>query len=45
MTCVTDEEVIRFIANNTFIDGSSLSSSFPGIEQFLADYRAQADNT
>ena len=36
----TDEEVIRFVAENTFLDGESLNTVFPMIEDFLAEYRA-----
>ena len=36
----TDEEVIRFVAENTFLDGESLNAVFPMIEDFLAEYRA-----
>ena len=40
----TDQERIRFISENTFIDGQSLISRLPEIEQFLTEYRTQADN-
>ena len=40
----TDQERIRFISENTFINGQSLMTRFPEIEQFLTEYRTQADN-
>lgn len=35
----TDQEYIRFIAENTFVDGKSLSEVYPQIEDFLTYYR------
>ena len=40
----TDEEVIRFVAENTFLDGESLNAVFPMIEEFLVEYRAQGED-
>lgn len=40
----TDEEVVRFIADNTFVDGESLNQVFPQVEEFLTQYRAEAEN-
>ena len=33
------EEVISYIADNTFVDGKSLNEIFPEIEEFMAEYR------
>ena len=38
----TDEEVIRFIADNTFVDGVSLSDTYPEIEDWITEMKAQA---
>ena len=38
----TDQEIMRFIAENTFVDGKSLSEVFPQFEDFLASYREEA---
>ena len=35
MDIATMEEMITFIANNTFIDGASLSETFPSIKEYL----------
>lgn len=35
----TDEEVIRFIADNTFVDGVSLSNTYPEIEDWITEYK------
>ena len=37
----TDEEVIRFIADNTFVDGASLSDTYPEIEDWITEMKAQ----
>ena len=39
----TTEEVINFIANNTYIDGKSLNHKFPGIQDWLTQAKAEAD--
>ena len=33
---------MRFIADNTYIDGKSLSTIYPQFEDFLAAYREEA---
>ena len=38
----TDEEIVRFVANNTFVDGESLNEIYPQVEEFLTAYRAEA---
>ena len=35
---------MRFVAENTFVDGKSLSEIYPKIEDFLTQYRAASDN-
>jgi len=40
----TFEEMITFVAENTFIDGQSLADTFPGIEDFLSAMDDSADN-
>lgn len=40
----TDQERIKFISENTFINGESLISVVPEIETFLAEYKAQSNN-
>lgn len=32
----TTEDVVNFIANNTFVDGKSLQDTYPEIQEFLA---------
>ena len=39
----TDEEVIRFIADNTFVEGVSLTDKYPEIDTWIAEMKAQAD--
>ena len=39
----TDQERIKFISENTFINGESLVSVVPDIETFLAEYKAQSN--
>ena len=38
----TDEEVIRFIADNTFVDGVSLSNTYPEIEDWITEMKEEA---
>ena len=38
------EDVVNFIADNTFMDGEALSSRFPGIADWLAANRAEAES-
>lgn len=40
----TDDEVISFIADNTFVDGVALSSMFPEIEEFIQGMYAQQEH-
>ena len=40
----TDQERIKFISENTFINGESLISVVPEIEAFLTEYREQSNN-
>ena len=39
----TDEEIIRFIADNTFVDGVSLTDKYPQIDEWIAEMKEQAD--
>lgn len=39
----TEEEIIRFVADNTFVDGVSLTDKYPEIDQWIADMKAQAN--
>ena len=38
----TDEEVIRFIADNTFVDGISLTNTYPQIDEWITEMKAEA---
>ena len=40
----TFDEMITFVAENTFINGMSLADTFPGIEGFLGAMDDSADN-
>ena len=42
MDAQTKEEVISFVAENTFIDGQSLSEVFPRVEEFLTSIEQNA---
>lgn len=44
MDIETTEEMITFVAENTFINGVSLADTFPGIESFLEAMDDSADN-
>jgi len=35
MSLETDEEVIRYLADNTFVDGVSLMDTYPEIEDWI----------
>ena len=37
----TDEEVIRYLADNTFVDGVSLMDTYPQIEDIIAQMKAE----
>ena len=39
----TSEDVINFVAKNTYVDGQSLNDKFPEIQQFLTEAKAEAD--
>ena len=39
----TDEEVIRFIADNTFVDGVSLTDKYPQIDEWINEMKANAN--
>ena len=38
----TDEEVIRYLADNTFVDGVSLMDTYPEIEDWITEMKAEA---
>jgi len=38
----TDEEVIRYLSNNTFLDGVSLMDTYPEIEDWITQMKAEA---
>ena len=39
----TTEDVVNFIANNTFVDGRSLQDTYPEIQEFLAQMVAESN--
>ena len=39
----TTEDVVNFIANNTFVDGKSLQDTYPEIQEFLAQMVAEGE--
>ena len=39
----TDEEIIRFIADNTFVNEVSLTDKFPQIDSWIEEMKAQAN--
>lgn len=39
----TDEEIIRFISDNTFVDGASLTETYPEINEWIADMKNSTD--
>lgn len=39
----TDEEIIRWLADNTFVDGVSLTDKFPQINTWVEEMKAQAN--
>lgn len=39
----TEAEVIAFVADNTFVNGESLTTVFPEINEFMTEYLAQAN--
>lgn len=39
----TDEEIIRFISDNTFVEGVSLTDKFPQIDSWIEEMKAQAN--
>ena len=39
----TDEEIIRFIADNTFVDGVSLTDKYPQIDEWINEMKASAN--
>jgi len=39
MDLKSDEEIINFVAENTYLDGKSLKEVFPQVEDYLASLR------
>jgi len=39
----TDEEIIRFISDNTYVDGASLTDTYPEINEWIADMKNSTD--
>ena len=39
----TDEEIIRFISDNTYVDGTSLTDTYPEINEWIADMKNSTD--
>lgn len=39
----TDEEVIRFVADNTFVDGVSLTDTYPEIDEWITEMKENAN--
>ena len=39
----TDEEVIRFISDNTFVDGVSLTDKYPQIDEWITEMKENAN--
>ena len=44
MDAQTQEDVIRFVSENTFINGNKLSDIFPNIEVYITEMRNNAAN-
>jgi len=43
MDAQTEEDVIRFVAENTYVDGGRLADVFPQIEDYIAQVQHEAD--
>jgi len=39
----TDEDIILFISNNTFVDGVSLSETYPQISDWITEMKNSAN--